>query len=280
MSEHDQSDLGSLPVGDVGAWVEDKHARLRRYVAISAKVRAKFDGVNGSGSTYIDLYCGPGRLRDRDTGNFYDGSALVAAKAAQESGHPFREVHIADTDAASVRATGTRLRALSESVNVYEYIGPASATSIEVARKIDPYGLHLAFLDPFNLTDIPFSVIESLAPLRRMDLLVHVSAMDLQRNWRHAMARQDSARFEAFAPGWREAVGGTTSPTKMPLAILQHWLGLVRGVGFNVHGDQLELVTGPQNQRLYWLALAAKHERAQEFWDKIRHINPQRELGL
>ena len=47
---------------------------------------------------------------------------------------------------------------------------------------INPYGLHLAFLDPFNLAQLPFSIIEKMLRVKRMDMIIHVSLQDFQRN--------------------------------------------------------------------------------------------------
>jgi hypothetical protein len=47
---------------------------------------------------------------------------------------------------------------------------------------INPRGLHLAFLDPFNLAQLPFSIIEKMLKVQRMDMIIHVSLQDLQRN--------------------------------------------------------------------------------------------------
>lgn len=57
-----------------------------------------------------------------------------------------------------------------------------------------------------------------------------------------------------------------------------YWASLVRKLDFQVFEDQFTSITGPRNQPLYWLALAAKHGKAAEFWEKIRHIEPQGKL--
>jgi len=47
---------------------------------------------------------------------------------------------------------------------------------------LNTYGLHFALLDPHNLGALSFSIIEQLAKLKYVDILVHVSVSDLQRN--------------------------------------------------------------------------------------------------
>jgi hypothetical protein len=50
--------------GIVGPWVHVKHARVRKYVDISGPTRRKYAS---SQSTYIDLFCGAGRAKIKDT---------------------------------------------------------------------------------------------------------------------------------------------------------------------------------------------------------------------
>jgi three-Cys-motif partner protein len=78
-------------------------------------------------------------------------------------------------------------------------VGKAEETAARIVSKLNPYGLHFAFLDPYNLQDMPFSVIEAFSRLRRVDMLIHVGAQDLQRNL-HNYTRPGDDRLEAFAP--------------------------------------------------------------------------------
>ncbi|MGH6877425.1 MAG: three-Cys-motif partner protein TcmP [Rhizomicrobium sp.] len=98
-----------LPVAEVGEWSPEKHDRLRRYVDISREVRKKF--IRGAGASYIDLYCGPGRSKIRETGRVIDGSPLVAAAKALESSTAFTRILIGVSDGASVAAASARLTA-------------------------------------------------------------------------------------------------------------------------------------------------------------------------
>src|SRR3954462_8163808 len=79
-------------------WVINKHKSLRRYVDISRGARKKFLGEGNAGATYIDLFCGTGRARIRETGAWIDGSAVSAWKIAQGGRAPFSEILVADID--------------------------------------------------------------------------------------------------------------------------------------------------------------------------------------
>jgi hypothetical protein len=73
-----ECDDDKLPLSEVGEWALEKHERLRRYVSVTRAVRKKWltpmrPGLVSTGATYIDLFCGPGRSRIRDTDRVIDG---------------------------------------------------------------------------------------------------------------------------------------------------------------------------------------------------------------
>lgn len=168
-------DADGLELDEVGPWAKEKHERLHKYVDISRAARRKF--VEGSGgATYIDLFCGSGRAFIRDTNEKIDGSPLVAFKCARDGGVPFSEIHIADADEDKCIAAEKRIADAGGLAT--RYVGKAEVTAAQIVARLNPYGLHFAFLDPFNLDDLPFSVIKTFSGLKRIDLLIHVSAQD------------------------------------------------------------------------------------------------------
>lgn len=72
-------------------------------------------------------------------------------------------------------------------------------------------------------------------------------------------------------------VGGRPSVRR---SFIAYWGEMVRSMGFQVFEEQFTSIRGTRNQPLYWLALLAKHAKAAEFWEKIRHIDPQRGLDF
>lgn len=274
LSERDED---GLPLAEVGLWgPEEKHERLKRYIDISRATRKKFLGPRKAGATYIDLFAGPGRARVRETGQIVDGSPVLALKVAREGGAPFSKIHIGDRQPEYVEACKRRLEVLSAPVQ--HYVGPARETVEQVAAKLDRYGLHFAFLDPYDLESLPFLIIERLAQFKHMDMLVLVNVMDLQRNLDRYI---DSAEcpLDAFAPDWRKAIDVSQSHSTIRQQIRQHWLSLISALDMQPSGG-IELVTGGKNQPLYWLVLISRHPRAHDFWEKIRQVGPQRRLPL
>ncbi len=133
---------------------------------------------------------------------------------------------------------------------------------------INPYAYHFAFLDPFGFEGLPFTIIEALAGFRYMDVLIHVSAMELQRKLPDYVDSKECS-LDAFAPRWREVVRGLNpSEVTARAKILEHWVSLVRKTGF-ADADVKHLIRGPNNQALYWLVLISKHKLARTFWDAI-----------
>jgi three-Cys-motif partner protein len=264
-----------LPVEDVGAWAEDKHKLLRDYVQISSSTRAKYLGPNKGGSAYIDLFCGPGRCRVRESGSFIEGGCVAAWQQSVHSRKPFSHIIIGDADADRLAAAHERLRRLNAPVVALP--ANTAAVSASLALKAAPtYGLNFAFLDPYKLEALDFVIFQELSALRRIDFLVHISTMDLTRNYDLYMRRSPSP-FDPFAPGWRDAIETSATQKRARIDVFDHWRSLVASVGA-MPSDDVSLIRGNQGQRLYWLLLAAGHELAQEFWSRINRNDAQGKL--
>lgn len=266
-----EQDEDGLPREIVGEWARDKYARLAKYIDISRAVRAGFVVKGKAGASYIELFSGPGRVRMKDTGEIAHGSPLVAWTESASSRTAFTELHIADMDARLVDASAARLRA--HSASVHSEVGTAEETIARIILKLNRYALHVAFLDPYNLGALPFTVIQKLAELKRMDILIHVSVQDLNRNLLRYLDRPTSP-IDTFAPGWRKKVEGERSITYIRGKLFEYWRSLLKSIGMST-AEAAELVVGSKNQPLYWLAFAARHKLALQFWEKIRHLEPR-----
>jgi three-Cys-motif partner protein len=225
------------------------------------------------GAAYIELFSGPGRSYVEGLDNFIDGSPVVAYKTAQRSRTRFSELHFNDLDQENVDALRQRFAKLGGSPNYYT---EKAGTAVDrIVRGLNPKGLHFAFLDPYNLENLPFSIISRLAKLPRMDMLIHVSIFDLQRNLRRYL--KDGRVLDAFMPGWREHVDGKRNDQAVRTDLLHYWLGLIRGLG-TTPAEGIELVSATGGQRLYWLVLVSAHELGRRLWNDISNVNVQGRL--
>jgi three-Cys-motif partner protein len=256
-----QDDDG-LIVEKVGRWAVSKLKILTDYVYASGGARKNF---YGPGTAFIDVFSGPGRSQIRSTDQFIDGSPVAAFKRALESPGRFTSVNISDAGDDLLIAAAKRLKALNAPVRTFA--GPAGVAMPKIVQCLAPYGLHLAFLDPHNLDTLSFDLLEQLAKLRRVDVIVHVSLSDLQRN---ADRYTDEAydQFDKFAPGWRGKVNTDMNQNALRAAIIQYWCDKILELNFP-QAPHWELITGDRGQRLYWLVLLARDAFAHKLWSKI-----------
>lgn len=260
-----------LPAEEVGFWAKEKHDYLCRYIDISRATRAKYIGDRKGGATFIDVFCGPGRSRVRETGEWIDGGVVAAWKKSRDGGSPFSQIYIGDLDVQRRQAAAKRLREIG--APVIEIDGAAVQSVHEIVTKLNPYGLHFAFLDPFNLEALNFGIIDALSKFKRIDMLVHVNQMDLQRNL-IANVTSDESAFDAFAPGWRDKVNIVSGQHELRQSVFQYWRDKVSSLGV-WPSAQMKLITGSKNQPLYWLLLAAKHDLAHKFWTTASNVEGQ-----
>jgi len=262
VGEHYSLDDEGLFVENVGPWAVDKLKIVTDYIQASSAARRRYVDA---GAAYIDVFCGPGRSKIRTTGKFIDGSPTAAFRKADGSLAPFTALHISDADPDLLSSAERRLTNLGAPVRATA--GPASSAMPKIVQHLNSSGLHFAFLDPHNLGTLSFDLFESLAELKRIDIIVHVSLSDLQRNAdRYTSAAHDE--FDRFAPGWRNHIRTDMNQGSLRAAILRYWSEKVMALGLP-RAEHCELITGPQNQRLYWLIFLGKHELAHTLWSKI-----------
>lgn len=254
-----------LPVEEVGAWIGDKHELLCSYIQISSSTRKKYLPPTGKGACFIDLFCGPGRAKVKQTGLFIDGGCVAAWQKSVDSGAPFSKVIIGDTDEERLKAAKIRLERLG--APVVALLGSAVVNALPAIQKAGGLGLHFAYLDPYSLGSLDFNVIATLAKLRRVDMLVHVSQMDLQRNF-DRLSKLDNSALDTFAPGWRSEVDISATQRVARTAYFDYWRKSVAATGAETN-TEMRLIAGPGNQPLYLLLLAARHELAHKFWERV-----------
>ncbi|WP_042300170.1 three-Cys-motif partner protein TcmP [Paraburkholderia kururiensis] len=248
-----------LPVMQVGAWSEEKHVALSRYIDSARMARAKWPYAS-----FIDLFSGPGRVVNRESKVISDGGVLSAWRMSMQGGAPFNEVFIGDLDAESVLACEKRLVAAGASVQAY--VGSASSTVDEVLAAL-PRGLHFAFLDPFSIEHLDFEIIRKLSLRPNIDILIHFSVMDVQRNIGGDFKLSNS-RLDAAAPGWRDNLKLDAVPKhKLVGAYLRYWETLVSDLTKMQVAQSKPLFVNMNRGPLYRLIHLSRHPLAQKLWN-------------
>ncbi|MGC7403995.1 three-Cys-motif partner protein TcmP [Pandoraea pneumonica] len=248
-----------LPVMKVGPWSETKHVALSRYVDAARQARVKWPYAS-----FIDLFSGPGRVLNRESGAISDGGVLSAWRMSERGGTPFNEIFIADADAKAVDACSARLRGAG--AHVQAYLGSASKTVDLVLEKL-PRGLHFAFLDPFNIEHLDFEIIRKLAERPHIDLLIHFSVMDVQRNIGNDF-NLGSSRLDAAAPGWRSKLRLKEVPKHEQVsAYLEYWESLVSDLTEMQVAQSKPLFVNMNKGPLYRLIHLSRHPLATKLWN-------------
>jgi three-Cys-motif partner protein len=254
--------------GGVGPWVPaDKHRLLCEYLYAS-----RFAWRKWPQRVLIDPFCGPGRIQVRGEAHTREGGTVLACRVLADTA-PFTQVLIGDLDAERVEACEARLRAMHAPVMSFE--GPATDTIHRMVAAVPAGALCVAYIDPYNLQHLSFSILKALSTLK-MNLAVNFSVMDLTRN-ADLETDPDRARFDDAAPGWREHVArADISRSGLPQALFSYWMDLVRGLGFK-HSKAMPLITNERGGNLYRLVFFARHDLPMRIWSDVAR-GPNREL--
>lgn len=254
----------------IGRWVPDqKHRLLCEYLHSTRHAWKKWGN-----RVFIDPFAGPGRIQVRGERFTREGGTVLAWRTLSKDA-PFTKILVGDIDEDRVRASEARLSSVGAPVQ--GFVGPAVAT---IHRMIDivPRGsLCMAYVDPYNLEQLSFSILQALSSLR-VDLAVNFSHMDLTRNIDFE-SDPKRARFDDTAPGWREHESTMrTSRSGMPVAFLRYWIELVSKLGFE-HSKEMPLVTNDGGSSIYRMVFFTHHDLPKRVWGDVAR-GPNRELDL
>lgn len=246
----------------VGRWVpQDKHFYLTRYLDATREARKKFKQ-----RVLIDPFCGPGRIQVEGENFTRDGGSMTAYRQALTSDAPFTRVMVGDIEGDRARANESRLAAIGASVQ--SFTGPAVETVDSMIGAV-PFGsLALAYIDPYNLEYLSFSIIERLAKLQYVDFAVHFSLMDLTRNIDMELDPKRD-RFDHALPGWRSAVPTSAlSKSSLPRWFFDAWCQTIEALGFKISG-QMPLITDGKGRSIYRLVFFSRHALPDRIWSDI-----------
>jgi three-Cys-motif partner protein len=248
---------------------------VKRYIEAASATRRKYVPPPSwhAGATYIELFSGPGRSLIKGTKRIIDGSPVVAFNAAKAT-VPFTAMHLNDADAQNSSAVDARIRALGGAAVCYS--DPADVAVDKIVAAVNPSGLHFAFLDPYNLEGLSFDIIRKLSKLK-VDMLIHVSVQDLQRNLDDYS--KPGGVFDTFAPGWNAHINRKQAIHSFRAALMKYWMGEICKLG-TMPAKGVELVVGSRRQRLYWLVFVSAHDHGRKLWEAIRDPMRQTTMGF
>lgn len=245
----------------VGSWVpEHKHRLLRDYVIASQPAYGKWKA-----RVFVDPFGGPGRVQVKGESFTRDGGAVVAWRSLKANRPRFSEMLVGDLRPERSDACARRLAALG--APAVAFTGQACDTVLQMVQRIPKSSLTLAYLDPYNLELLHFSIIQALASLR-VDLAINFCTMDLQRNAEFEFDPK-RARFDKTAPGWRDDPAiRKASKRNVPIEFFRYWCRLVEGLGFQ-YSREMPLVPNDQGHPIYRMVFFARHDLPVRLWGDV-----------
>jgi three-Cys-motif partner protein len=245
----------------VGSWVpRDKHRLVHEYLDGTRYAWRKWPS-----RVLLDPFAGPGRIQVAGEPFTRDGGALVAWRALAQDA-PFTRVFVGDIEPDRASACEQRLRALGAPVRAF--VGPAAETVPEMVAAVPARSLCMAYLDPYNLELLSYSMIEALAKLSSVDLVINFSTMDLQRNLEMEFDPR-RARFDGTAPGWRmhPPILQANSQSVKPV-FFNYWRDRVGTLGFE-HSEAMPLIYNDQGLGIYRMVFFARHKLPKRIWGEV-----------
>jgi three-Cys-motif partner protein len=233
---------------------------LAKYIVGTRKAQVKF-----AKRVLIDPFCGPGRIQVKGESFTRDGGAMVAWRQSVLANCPFTSVMIGDLDPDRSQACEARLIAAGAPVTRFD--GPATETAVAMADAVPHSALCLAYIDPYNLEHLSFSMIERLAKLKYIDFAVHFSLMDLTRNIDMELDPVRD-RFSGACPGWRDRLPEKISKSNLATAFFEDWCNLIAKLGFSV-SQVMPLVDDGHGRALYRLVFFSRHPFPEKIWGDV-----------
>jgi len=173
VSGGDASGQDGLPVRDSGQWAKEKLYYVGRYMSIFNGGMKNMWPRRG----YIDLMAGPGRCIERETGEEFHGSPLLALKSQP----PFAQAVFVESDPTSAAALTSRTTNESARRSVLTSDCNAPSTIAQIRQAIAPRMLSLCFVDNLGL-NVTFDTIRNLVDGNRpIDLMFTFQVNDLTR---------------------------------------------------------------------------------------------------
>lgn len=262
---------------EVGVWAKEKYILLQTYADIFTRsMKDRWDSL-----VYIDLFAGAGRSKIKSTGEIVESSPILAVNLTNK----FSKYIFCDSDKDKIEALQKRVIRNNENVNAEYIISDVNESinkvidHIPIPNKINTV-LSFCFVDPYNLDNLSFTTIETIANARFTDFLVLVPTdMDANRNV-SIYCDNGNINVDKFIGNrdWRNKWLSFEPRNNFGLFILNEFSEHMKILGYK-QSDAHESVLVRNQQKnapLYRLAFYSKHDLGKTFWKEAKkYSNPQ-----
>ncbi len=244
-----------LPTLSVGRWAADKHHFLRRYIdAFTRAMKNKpWNGIH-----YVELFAGPGVVREKDSGRLFWGSPLIAAQAPTA----FTRLHFCERVKENAHALRTRLQRLPQPEAPQVWEGDANELVHLIIEWIPRRALTLCFLDPYGL-HLDYETVHILSNIRSDLVIFFPDHVDALRNWEIYEVQYDS-RLTRFLgrKDWPERLK-KSSPERHADILQYLYYEQLQKLGYDCSEE--ERILGPRGP-LYKLLFFSRSTEAARIW--------------
>ena len=261
------------------SWAVEKLDYLERYLDMfTTAMREKpWRALN-----YVDLFAGPGKCQNEDSGDVYLGSPLLALTAKNAFSHYF----FVDLAVNNVQALQQRCQ-YSPYVNRIHYFQGDCNVAVkrivgEIRRMDRRYiegkwsCLNLAFLDPEGLEELQWDTVKALAQLRT-DFIIHYSQMGLQRYLPVAINDPGDTAIDRFfgTRDWRDIYRRSHGKSGLYGTLLDLYQQNLCNLGYKEEDEvgRVPLMRNTKNAPLYYLVYASKSDLGKKFWREVTERN-------
>jgi len=169
----------SLQYDRIGSWSIIKLEIIQKYARAYSEILSKQKKVNLH-HVYVDAFAGPGKHRNRETGEFVRGSPQIAL----EINPPFKEYHFIDIDSDKVNEL---LLLTAQRPEAHVYYGDCNEILLnEVFPEInfENFRRGLCLLDPYGL-HLKWEVMKTAGQMKSIDMFLNFPIADMNRNVLH-----------------------------------------------------------------------------------------------
>jgi three-Cys-motif partner protein len=267
-----------LYIPEVGNWADQKYKLVGGYCDIfTTGMKNLWDEL-----IYIDLFAGAGYAKIKDSNKIRMSSALIAMSV----GHKFDKYILCEEDEKCFLALQERVKKHYPDLNVVFIKGDTNDKIAEIIEAIPKHYLgksvlRFCFVDPFSL-NLKFSTIRGLANVGKVDFLILLALyMDANRNLSNYIS-DNSTKVDEFIndTSWREPFKTGRLPSKDFIKFLADKYDLnMKELSYlepvKKHLIRIDDIRVP----LYYLAFYSKHERGNDFYQKVeKYLSAQQSL--
>lgn len=264
----------SLELMEVGNWSQKKYKLVGKYCDIfTSGMRNKWNLI------YIDLFCGPGFVKNKQSGAILKNSALIAMSLQ----HKFDFYALNDFEKSYCNAMEARIKKLHPELDFKLFNLDANNNIDKIINEIPVFDngkpdLFFCFLDPFSL-NLNFENIRLLANLQSDFLILHALQMDARRNVvKYSDATNKTVEHFLGDKNWRDKYDSRGYVQKDFIKFLSEEFDCSMGT-LGYEPAKKEIIKNSQGNGIYYLAFYSKHSRGLDFFEKISNgDNDQLEL--